>query len=84
MDFWEKECEFDCKFEHLKMVKMMDMSGVPHEIGFIGFMLGNSPVLETMSITPSVYMTEDRLNFLIELTKFKRASPEAEMIFVQD
>ncbi|CAH1431258.1 unnamed protein product [Lactuca virosa] len=84
LDFWEKECEFDSKFEHLKMVKMMDMSGVPHEIGFIGFMLGNSPVLETMSIIPSVYMTEDRLMFLIELTKFKRASPEAEMIFVQD
>ncbi|XP_024989650.1 F-box/FBD/LRR-repeat protein At1g13570 isoform X2 [Cynara cardunculus var. scolymus] len=83
-DFWEKECPCDCTFEQLKIVKMTDMSGVPHEMGFIEFLLGSSPVLEIMSITPSVYVTEGRLNLLIELLRFRRASAEAEIIFVQD
>ncbi|KAI3778842.1 hypothetical protein L2E82_08228 [Cichorium intybus] len=84
LGFWEKECRFDQTFDRLKFVKMMDMIGVPHEVGFIGFLLGNSPVLENMSITPSVYMTKDRFSFLMELTKLKRRSSEAEMIFVQN
>lgn len=66
------------------MVKMTDMSGVPHEMGFIELLLGSSPVLETMSITPSVYMTEGRTRFLIELLRFRRASSGAEIIFLQD
>ncbi|KAI3516804.1 hypothetical protein L1887_15848 [Cichorium endivia] len=85
LGFWEKECLFDCTFERLKMVKMTNMVGVPHEVGFIGFLLGKSPVLETISITPSVHiLTKDRLSFVIELTKLRRTSPEAEMIFVQN
>nr|XP_043613879.1 F-box/FBD/LRR-repeat protein At1g13570 [Erigeron canadensis] len=84
LHFWEKECPCDCTFERLKIVKMTDMSGVPHEMAFIELLLGNSPVLEIMSITPSVYVTEGRLNLLIELLRFKRASAEAEIIFVQD
>lgn len=83
-DFWEKECPCDCTFDQLKTVKMTDMSGVPHEMGFIEFLLGCSPVLEIMSITPSVYVTEGRLNLLIELLRFRRASAEAEIVFVQD
>ncbi|MFS7993451.1 putative FBD domain-containing protein [Helianthus anomalus] len=84
LDFWEKECPCDCAFKRLKIVKMTDVSGVPHEMGFIEFLLGNSPVLEIMSITPSVYVTEGRVNMLIELLRLKRASAEAEIIFVQD
>ncbi|KAI3516805.1 hypothetical protein L1887_15849 [Cichorium endivia] len=84
LDFWEKDCAFGSTFDRLKMVKMTDMSGTPHEMGFIELLLESSPVLETMSITPSVYMTEGRTSFLIELLRFRRASPEAEIIFVQD
>ncbi|KAI3516801.1 hypothetical protein L1887_15845 [Cichorium endivia] len=84
LDFWENECPFDCTFDRLKIVKMMDMFGFPHEVGFIGYLLRNSPVLETMSVTPSVYMTDDVLSFLIELTRFQRASTKAEMIFGQN
>lgn len=83
-DFWENECPCDCTFEQLKIVKMTDMSGVPHEMGFIEFLLGCSPVLEIMSISPSMYVTKGRLNLLIELLRFRRASAEAEIIFVQD
>ncbi|KAL7587084.1 hypothetical protein Lser_V15G37024 [Lactuca serriola] len=84
LDFWEKECPSDSTFERLKIVKMTHMNGFRHEIGLIGFLLGSSPVLKTMSITPSVYMTEDKSSFLIELLRFKRASTEAEIIFVKD
>ncbi|KAL8224330.1 hypothetical protein R6Q57_019805 [Mikania cordata] len=84
LDFWEKAYPCDFTLERLKIVKMTDISGVPHEMGFIKFLLGNSPVLEFMSITPSVYVTNGRLNMLIELLRLKRASAEAEIMFVQD
>ncbi|XP_028081119.1 F-box/FBD/LRR-repeat protein At1g13570-like isoform X2 [Camellia sinensis] len=84
LDFWEKECPSDCTFSLLETVKMTDMSAVPHEMEFIKFLLRNSPMLETMSITPSVYVTDGRLNMLIELVRFRRASAQAEIIFIQD
>lgn len=84
MDFWEEDCPSDCALEQLKTVKMADLSGVPHEMEFIRFLLGNAPMLEIMSITPSVYVTEGRLNMLIELVRFRRASAQAEIIFIQD
>ncbi|KAL6294947.1 hypothetical protein ACE6H2_003089 [Prunus campanulata] len=84
LDFWEKQCPSDCAFGRLKVVKMTDMSGVPHEMEFIKFLLKKSPVLETMSITPCAYVLDGRLNMLIELVSFKRASPEAEILFIQD
>lgn len=60
------------------------MSGVPHEMEFIKFLLKKSLVLETMRITPCAYVLDGRLNMLIELVSFKRASPEAEILFIQD
>lgn len=84
LDFWEEDCPSDCALEQLKTVKMADLSGVPHEMEFIRFLLGNAPMLEIMSITPSVYVTEGRLNMLIELVRFRRASAQAEIIFIQD
>ncbi|XWS69553.1 hypothetical protein CRYUN_Cryun04dG0188700 [Craigia yunnanensis] len=84
LDFWEEECPSDCTFKQLKVVKMTDMSGVPHEMEFIKFLLANSPALETMSISPCVYVMDGRLNMLIELLRFRRASAQAEILFIQD
>ncbi|XP_050221212.1 F-box/FBD/LRR-repeat protein At1g13570-like [Mercurialis annua] len=84
LDFWLKECPKNCTFEKLKGVKMTDMSGVPHEMEFIKFLLANSPVLETLSITPCVYVMDGRVNMLVELLKFRRASALAEILFIQD
>ncbi|KAF5946913.1 hypothetical protein HYC85_017141 [Camellia sinensis] len=70
LDFWEKECPSDCTFSLLETVKMTDMSSVPHEMEFIKFLLRNSPMLETMSITTSVYVTDGRLHMWIELVRF--------------
>lgn len=84
LDFWEKECPSHCIFARLKVVKMTEMSGVPHEMEFIKFLLENSPVLEVMSIAPCSFVTEGRLNMLIELVRFRRASPRAEILFIQN
>lgn len=81
LEFWERKGLLDCTFKNLKTVKMTDMSGVPHELEFIKFLLGNSPVLEIMSITPCVYVIEGRLNMLIGLVRFRRASAQAEIVF---
>ncbi|CAL1392408.1 unnamed protein product [Linum trigynum] len=82
--FWAKECPKDCTFKHLKCVTMTDMSGVPHEMMLIKFVLATSPVLEEMSISPYVYVVDCRKNMLIELLKFRRASGQAKILFVQD
>ncbi|XP_023511542.1 F-box/FBD/LRR-repeat protein At1g13570-like [Cucurbita pepo subsp. pepo] len=84
LDFWENECPSNCTFGKLKVVKTTDMSGVPHEMEFIKYLLRNCPVLETMSIRPCVYVTDRRLNMLIELLRFRRASPQAEILFIQE
>ncbi|GMY26731.1 F-box/FBD/LRR-repeat protein At1g13570 [Fagus crenata] len=83
LDFWEKDCPSHFLFERLKVVKMTEMSGVPHEMEFIKFLLENSPVLEVMSIVPCSFVTEGRLNMLIELVRFRRASAKAEILFIQ-
>ncbi|XP_057961103.1 F-box/FBD/LRR-repeat protein At1g13570 [Malania oleifera] len=82
--FWEEEWSSGCTFKDLRIIKMTDMSGVPHEMEFIKFLLENSPVLEIMSITPCVYVMDGRLNMLIELLRFRRASAQAEILFIQD
>lgn len=84
LDFWENECPNDCTFERLKTVKVSDMSGVPHEMEFLRFVLANSPVLEVMSILPGVYVSCGRMNMLIDLLRFRRASAQAEIIFIQN
>lgn len=85
LDFWEKEGPSDCTFDKLKVVKMTDMSGLPHEMEFIRFLLRKSPVLEIMSITPCVFVTmEARLIIVTELLSFTRASPKAGLVFIQD
>lgn len=84
LDFWSAQCPQGCSFKQLKSVKMTDMSGVPHEMQFIKFLLANSPVLKTLSITPCAYVMDGGLNMLIQLNKFRRASADVEVLFIQD
>lgn len=84
VDLWEKESPSEYTFERLKLVKMSEMSGVPHEMEFIKFLLNRSPELEIMSIMPCGYVIDGRLNMLIELVRFRRASAQAEIEFIKD
>lgn len=84
LDFWETECPSDYTFKQLKIVKMTDMCGVPHEMELIKFILGNSPVLKKLSIVPCIYVSEVKVDMLVELVRFRRASPQAEILFIQE
>ncbi|KAL3824024.1 hypothetical protein ACJIZ3_020053 [Penstemon smallii] len=84
LEFWDENFSIDCTLHRLKKVKLTDVSGVEHEMKFIQFLLENSPVLEVMSITPSLYLTDGRLNMLIDLASFRRASSRAKIIFIQE
>lgn len=84
LDFWSTECPSDYIFKQLKFVKLTDMCGVPHEMGFIRFLLARSPMLELMAIAPCIYAMESQLKMLIELVRFQRASAHAEISFVVD
>ncbi|GAU49560.1 hypothetical protein TSUD_242930 [Trifolium subterraneum] len=82
-DFWKIECPSDSVLSKLKFVDLEDMSGVLHEIEFIKFLLGCSPVLETMIIIPSILDKECQLKMLVELMKFPRASSKAGINFIR-
>ncbi|KAK4430140.1 F-box/FBD/LRR-repeat protein [Sesamum alatum] len=84
LQFWDEKLSTDCTLGQLKTVKLTDVSGVPHEMKFIKFLLEHSPSLEEMSVTPSLYVTEGRLNMLIDLVSFKRASSQASIVFIHE
>ncbi|XP_061340751.1 F-box/FBD/LRR-repeat protein At1g13570 [Gastrolobium bilobum] len=83
-DFWEKECPSDPTLSHLKVVKLTEMTGVPPELAFVKFLLGCSPVLETLSFSPCIFDPEIELKMLLELVKFRRASTRAEIAFADE
>ncbi|KAI3423460.1 F-box domain-containing protein [Psidium guajava] len=84
LDIWERECPADWTFKQLKVVMMTEVDGMPHEMELLKFLLGSSPVLKTMTISPSTYFKRDRMDMLVELLRFRRASSEAEIIFLQE
>ncbi|GAA0176110.1 hypothetical protein LIER_29165 [Lithospermum erythrorhizon] len=83
-DFYENQFPADCKFKHLRTVKITDVTGMPLEMAFIKLLLGHSPALEVITITPSVYVADGKLNMLVSLLRFRRASSLAELIFIQE
>ncbi|CAI8595622.1 unnamed protein product [Vicia faba] len=83
LDIWERECPSDSILSKLKAVDLEEMSGVPHEIQFIKFLLGSSPVLEKMFIIPYINNKEYLLKMTVELMKFRRASTKAEVYFTR-
>ncbi|KAL3582037.1 hypothetical protein D5086_016369 [Populus alba] len=55
----------------------------PEDCTFKQLKVANSPVLETLCITPCVYVMDGILNMLVQLVRFRRASAEAEITFTQ-
>ncbi|KAL5723418.1 hypothetical protein ACHQM5_006822 [Ranunculus cassubicifolius] len=84
LDYWETQHSLDCSFKRLQIVSMTDISGVPDELEFIKFLLAKSPVLKTMTIKPSLYVSDGGWDMLIEMLRFPRASVQAGIIYVQD
>ncbi|XP_021976615.1 F-box/FBD/LRR-repeat protein At1g13570 isoform X1 [Helianthus annuus] len=88
LDFWDKECPRDATFEQLKSVKMTQMLGLPHEMRFIEFLLGNSPVLELMDIAQNVHdetdENHDQSEMYTEILGFETASAEVVIEFTEN
>ncbi|KAL8145519.1 hypothetical protein AgCh_003617 [Apium graveolens] len=79
LDFWERECPADFIFKHLKFVEMF---GLPNKncVEFLKFVLGRSPVLEVMRVSPHVAYN-GKMNMANEVLHFRRASPKVDITF---
>lgn len=65
-------------------MKMTDVSGIRNELEFIRFLLGTSPVLETVIVSSSLIDKEAKMDMVIELLRYPRVSPRAQFLFLQD
>ncbi|XP_031118905.1 F-box/FBD/LRR-repeat protein At1g13570-like [Ipomoea triloba] len=68
------------KFNRLHVVKISAISGFRQELNFIKFLLGSSPVLESMTIKPA--SIDGAWDMLKELLRYRRASVQAEIIYL--
>lgn len=78
-NFWEGEQKYCC-FSQLRVVKISGITGTKPELEFIRFILLASPVLERMAIKPS--SASEELKITKELLRFRRASVQAEIIYL--
>lgn len=75
---WEDD-QWNYLFSHLKIAKIVGISGFKPELDFVNFLLSNSPVLEKMTIRPC--SEEGGMELTKELLRFRRASIQAEIIY---
>ncbi|KAG5521282.1 hypothetical protein RHGRI_033737 [Rhododendron griersonianum] len=83
LDFSEMHGCSDVSLNQLRKVDMINVSGTKPELEFIKLLLAKSLMLETMLIELKAQNVADELRILEELTRFRRASPQAEMILVR-
>ncbi|KAF8024308.1 hypothetical protein BT93_F1483 [Corymbia citriodora subsp. variegata] len=77
-DFWEDHQA--CCLEQVQVVSMDGISGSKPEQEMMKFLLASSPKLQTMTIRPNSTSGEGEL--LRELVRFRRASAQAEVTFL--
>ncbi|XP_059635116.1 F-box/FBD/LRR-repeat protein At1g13570-like [Cornus florida] len=77
--FWEEDSN-NCPLNQLRLVKIACISGVRCEMDFINYLLANSPVLERMTVKPA--SNDGGWEMLKELLRFRRASVQAEIIYI--
>lgn len=70
----------NCLFNQMRLVKISGISGVRREMNFINFLLASSPLLERMTVKPA--SADGAWELLKELVRFRRASVQAEIIYV--
>lgn len=77
-----QDCE-TCCLEQLRTVKLEYIKGLSPELLLIKYLLGISPVLETMFIMCHKHVDEDKkVKLATSVEMFHRASPKAEVIHV--
>ncbi|KAE9454458.1 hypothetical protein C3L33_13617, partial [Rhododendron williamsianum] len=83
LDFSEMHGCSDVSLNQLRKVDMKNVSGTKPELEFIKLLLAKSLMLETMLIELKAQNVADESRILEELIRFRRASPQAEMILVR-
>ncbi|KAJ0025040.1 hypothetical protein Pint_08898 [Pistacia integerrima] len=78
-NFWDDD-HWNSMFPQLQIVKIVGISGIKSELEFINFVLSNSPALERMTVKPA--SADGGWDMLKELLRFRRASVQAEVIFL--
>uniref|UniRef100_A0A2P2ILD8 Ubiquitin-protein ligase n=1 Tax=Rhizophora mucronata TaxID=61149 RepID=A0A2P2ILD8_RHIMU len=78
-DFWEDD-HGNSLFGQLRIARIVGISGVKSELDFINFLLLNSPVLERMTVKPA--SVNGGWEFIKQLLRFRRASVQAEIIYL--
>ncbi|KAF3664812.1 putative protease 2-like [Capsicum annuum] len=71
-------------FNHLREVKLMQSNGTIPEKQLIKLLLAKSPELLKMLIEPCLVEESETVQILTELTRFQRASPNAEVVYKLD
>ncbi|XP_004250540.1 F-box/FBD/LRR-repeat protein At1g13570-like [Solanum lycopersicum] len=72
----------DVTFSHLREIRVYAVDGRTSEMQLIKLLLANSPVLERMLIDQRLLDLDTRLKVFAEVSNYSRASPEAEVLFV--
>ncbi|EYU44909.1 hypothetical protein MIMGU_mgv1a021465mg [Erythranthe guttata] len=71
-----------CVLSHVKIIKLVNIKGKKHELGYIKYLLRNAKVLERMEISyPGSLAWEEKIHLLHEISSFRRASEECEVAF---
>ncbi|KAF7124488.1 hypothetical protein RHSIM_Rhsim12G0068900 [Rhododendron simsii] len=83
LDFSELHGCSDVSLNQLRKVDMKNVSGTKLELEFIKLLLEKSLMLETMLIELKAENVAGESRIVEELTRFRRASPQAEMILLR-
>lgn len=67
-------------FHQLRVVKIIDICGIKPELDFVKFLLANSSALEKLTVKPATL--SGGLELLKELLRYRRASVQAEVIYL--
>ncbi|XP_042517611.1 F-box/FBD/LRR-repeat protein At1g13570-like [Macadamia integrifolia] len=81
MNIQEAKDQLKSTFNRLRVVHISQFYGIEIELVLVKFILANSPVLETMKICHEINDTDTVLTLSKELLRFKRASPQAEIVY---
>ncbi|KAL2894739.1 hypothetical protein RDABS01_010648 [Bienertia sinuspersici] len=78
--FWEENNHIESVFQNLRVVRLADIAGIRPELDFMKFLLANAPVLEKLTIKPA--SVDGEFGLLKELLRYRRASVQAEVIYL--
>ena len=81
LDLLEVHYWSDVPLNQLCKVDFVNVSGTRTELGFIKLLLATSPMLKKLFIELNLEDVAEENRILRELTRFRRASPQAEIIF---